>query len=342
MNRKKMLPLAILGGAAAVLAAALAALTLLGGEETEAGIALFDFDADAVTALSYRDATGTATAEAALSKTDGQWVLDSDPALPIDQDTAETLVSSLTALAAQRELTDGDVDAMGFDAPAGELSLTTGDGEWTLTVGGKNSITGAWYARRDSDGTVYTISASALSGVTKTPRQLYAAQDITEMESDDVTGMTVTTANGEALLFAQTDGTWTLTDDADFPLNQDLVNKMANTLCALTTDWSITAPEADAAYGLDSPSVVVTLTTADADTITCTFGGAADADGELCYLRSSAAPGVVYEVDADAVDAFAYDKAALEAEEDTATAESGDVIAEDYIGGADDFADSAD
>ena len=64
------------------------------------------------------------------------------------------------------------------------------------------------------------------------------------------------------------------------------------------------------------------------------FGGndAEDAeDDTLCYLRSSGAAGVVYEVSTDALNAFAYDKAALEAEEE-ATPETADVAAEDPVG----------
>lgn len=45
---------------------------------------------------------------------------------------------------------------------------------------------------------------------------------------------------------------------------------------------------------------------------------------------SSGAAGVVYEVSTDALNAFAYDKAALEAEE--ATPETADVAAEDPVG----------
>lgn len=50
---------------------------------------------------------------------------------------------------------------------------------------------------------------------------------------DDVTKMVVQTANGGTLSFAQNDSTWTLTDDAEYNLNQDIVKKMASTICDL-------------------------------------------------------------------------------------------------------------
>ena len=90
-------------------------------------------------------------------------------------------------------------------------------------------------------------------------------------------------------------------------------------------------------YGLDTPNAIVTLIASDGTSIQCSFGGndaedAEDAeDDTLCYLRSSGAAGVVYEVSTDALNAFAYDKAALEAEEE-ATPETADVAAEDPVG----------
>ena len=229
------------------------------------------------------------------------------------------------------EVFSPDVASMGFDTPTYELSLKTADTEWTLTVGSKNSITNNWYARLSADGPVYTLDSSALSGICKTAKQLYAAQSITDIDVDDVTKMVVQTANGGTLSFAQNDGTWTLTDDAEYNLDQDIVKKMASTICDLKTKWSVTEPQADAVYGLDTPNAIVTLIASDGTSIQCSFGGNDAEDDTLCYLRSSGAAGVVYEVSTDALNAFAYDKAALEAEEE-ATPETADVAAEDPVG----------
>ena len=334
MNTKKMLPLFVLVPVVVVLGVALGVLNHADTEEEDTSIALCSLDADSVTAIAYKDASDGATLESALTKTDDTWILDSDPALPLDQNKAQGVADSMTALTALRELSDdADVASMGFDTPTYELSLKTADTEWTLTVGSKNSITNNWYARLSADGPVYTLDSSALSSICKTAKQLYAAQSITDIDVDDVTKMVVQTANGGTLSFAQNDGTWTLTDDAEYNLNQDIVKKMASTICDLKTKWSVTEPQADAVYGLDTPNAIVTLIASDGTSIQCSFGGndAEDAeDDTLCYLRSSGAAGVVYEVSTDALNAFAYDKAALEAEE--ATPETADVAAEDPVG----------
>ena len=314
MNTKTMLPLFVLVPVVVVLGVALGVLNHADTEEEDTSIALCSLDADSVTAIAYKDASDGATLESALTKTDDTWTLDSDPALPLDQSKAQ-----------------GDVASMGFDTPTYELSLKTADTEWTLTVGSKNSITNNWYARLSADGPVYTLDSSALSGICKTAKQLYAAQSITDIDVDDVTKMVVQTANGGTLSFAQNDSTWTLTDDAEYNLNQDIVKKMASTICDLKTKWSVTEPQADAVYGLDTPNAIVTLIASDGTSIQCSFGGNDAEDDTLCYLRSSGAAGVVYEVSTDALNAFAYDKAALEAEEE-ATPETADVAAEDPVG----------
>ena len=294
MNTKKMLPLFVLVPVVVVLGVALGVLNHADIEEEDTSIALCSLDADSVTAIAYKDASDGATLESALTKTDDTWTLDSDPALPLDQSKAQGVADS-------------------------------------MTVGSKNSITNSWYARLSADGPVYTLDSSALSGICKTAKQLYAAQSITDIDVDDVTKMVVQTANGGTLSFAQNDSTWTLTDDAEYNLNQDIVKKMASTICDLKTKWSVTEPQADAVYGLDTPNAIVTLIASDGTSIQCSFGSNDAEDDTLCYLRSSGAAGVVYEVSTDALNAFAYDKAALEAEEE-ATPETADVAAEDPVG----------
>ena len=281
MNTKKMLPLFVLVPVVVVLGVALGVLNHADTEEEDTSIALCSLDADSVTAIAYKDASDGATLESALTKTDDTWTLDSDPALPLDQSKAQGVADSMTALTALRELSDdADVASMGFDTPTYELSLKTADTEWTLTVGSKNSITNNWYARLSADGPVYTLDSSALSGICKTAKQLYAAQSITDIDVDDVTKMVVQTANGGTLSFAQNDSTWTLTDDAEYNLNQDIVKKMASTICDLKTKWSVTEPQADAVYGLDTPNAIVTLIASDGTSIQCSFGGNDAEDAE--------------------------------------------------------------
>ena len=143
------------------------------------------------------------------------------------------------------------------------------------------------------------------------------------------------------LTFTCTDGIWTLADDPDYALTQSSVRKMAGTILEMQTAWTITAPEADSAYGLDAPDVTATLSFTDGTSLTVRFGTASASDDSLCYLASSDAPTLVYEVNADHKSAFAVTKESLH--DDTATAETAadtDVVAQYPVGGENDYADS--
>lgn len=311
MNRKKMLPLAVLAGVAALLAVMLAALSAGGETEEDAGIALFSLSPDQITALAYRDDES----DVALTRADDGWTLDSDPLLPIDPDAVDEILNGLTGLTALRALDSGEADAgaMGLDAPSIELRLTDGSAEHTLTVGGENRMAGVYYALLDGE-SLYTISTSAFVGLCKTPRQLYKAQDITDIETADAAELTLETA-GETLVFCRdSEGNWTLDGEPDFAPDQDIVARMSNTICALTSEWSITSPGEDSEYGLDSPNAIVTLTANDGRSVRCVFGATAE-DGEngVTYLRASSDESVVYEVAANHLNAFAYTKDSLKA-----------------------------
>lgn len=325
MNKKKILPLCILAGVVVVLALLLVLLNVFGSDEEEdTGIPLFTVSADDLNTIAYQDGD----TNVALTKgDDGVWTLDSDTLLPIDQDAVTELAGNITGMTAVRELgEDADVDSMGFATPEMSISFTADDSSYTLTVGSQNNMTESYYARLSDDGPVYTIATSNLTSLCKTPKQLYKAQDITDMESSDVTAMTLETST-ETLSFSFQDDTWTLTDDPDYDLDQDTVKRMVNTICSLQSEWSITKPGSDSEYGLDTPNAIVTLTASDGSTVRCVFGATSAEDSGMSYLKASSADGIVYEIDSNHLTAFAYTKDTLKAatpetaEESTASGE---------------------
>lgn len=313
MSKKKLFPLAALIGVVVVLGAALALLSILGGQEEEdTGISIFSAAADSVTELSYQDDGN----EVALSKAeDGSWTLESDPLLPIDADAVNEVLDGVTGMTALRALGEGegDSDAMALDAPTMEFHFTADGTQHTLTVGAENTIAGAYYVQVDGS-SLYTVSTSAFVGLCKTPRQLYKAQDITDIEAADVASLTLENS-GETLTFLRDeDGSWTLEGDPDFDLDQDIVSRMSNTICSLTSEWSITSPGEDSEYGLDAPNATVTVTAEDGSSVRCVFGGTGTDDGEdVAYLRASGDESVVYEVASSHLSAFAYTKGSLRA-----------------------------
>lgn len=334
MNRKKMLPLVVLAAGVVVLAVVLAVLKFSQTGQETVTPTLCGFSAEEIDRISYSGDNEEATL---LKGSEGNWMLESDPTLPLDQEVVAALVEKYATLTPQRQL-QGDelaeIPSMS-DTPRMVLTIASGESTCTLTVDQANNVADIYYVYA-GDGSVYTVAQDDLIGLCKDPRDLYKAQTLTDQEADDVATMQV----GD-LTFTQTDGNWTLADDASYPLDQDAVEKMANTACGLQTDWSITTPEADMTYGLDQPDVTVTLTFTDGTILTVRFGNLTAEDDTLCYVASSGAPTVVYEANADYKSAYAVTKESLY--DDTATAETAEeedtIIAEHPVGGKDDYAD---
>lgn len=146
------------------------------------------------------------------------------------------------------------------------------------------------------------------------------------------------TVNGVG--FTKSEDVWTLDGDPDYALDQDAVNKMARTVCELQTKWTITAPESEEMYGLDSADVEVLLTFADGTELQVEFGALKPEDDTVCYLRSGTLPGQVQEVSAEYRSAYVFTKETLAAPEETAETAQDDIIAENPVGGINDYADS--
>ena len=332
MKNKKFLPLVILAGVVALLGILLAVLTLHGEAETDTTLPLCGLAADDIDALSY---AGNNVEVSLLKGSDG-WMLADDPSLPLDQTKVQSLVEDYANLKAQRKLEGSDLAELPAKSDTPQMTITLGAGEQTvdLTVDQLNSVADVYYVY-DESGAAYTVRRSDLATLSKAPRDLYKAQTLTDKTTDDVAAMQV---NG--LAFTCTDGTWTLTDDPDYALTQSSVRKMVGTILEMQTAWTITAPDADSAYGLDAPDVTATLTFTDGTSLTVRFGTASASDDSLCYLASSDAPTLVYEVNTDHKSAFAVTRESLH--DDTATAETADtdVVAQYPVGGENDYADS--
>lgn len=322
MNRKKWMPLAVL---LAVVAALAAALLFLSSRPEEQADRLLDLNGEVETLAYVQDG-----ASVALTKADGVWTLDSDPALPLDQDAVQDIADALMGLAVSRRL-EMDPAELGFETPSMVFELTAGDGSAVITVGALNETAGAYYVRYGD--TVCTVAEADLEGLCLTGRELYQSEPLTDRTVSDVTAMQM-----NELSFVKTDDVWTLADDPDYTLDQSKVKEMAHAVCSMEPGWTITAPEADEVYGLDAPDVTVTLTFTDGTTLTARFGASTAQDDTLCYFAADSTPEVVYEVAASAKDYYAFSRETLAGEE-TQTG-SDDIIAENPVGGLSDYADA--
>lgn len=117
------------------------------------------------------------------------------------------------------------------------------------------------------------------------------------LTSSDLKFSAISYTNATATLsFAVNEsGSWYWVDDPDFPLNNDDLTKLSNTLTGLTPQQTITDGDTLDAYGLTSPAVSLTATETDGKTLKLTLGNATS-DGESYYMLKDNDQSKVYVV----------------------------------------------
>ena len=129
---------------------------------------------DAVS-ITYQSSDGSTLL---FTKADDNWSYDADPDFPLSQSDVGLLASTLKTLSATRKLEGGeDLSSYGLDNPSNTVTGTNADGgELTILLGSQAS-NGDYYAMRQGDETVYTISSS-LAQVLKDLNDLYQVPTI--------------------------------------------------------------------------------------------------------------------------------------------------------------------
>ena len=89
------------------------------------------------------------------------------------------------------------------------------------------------------------------------------------------------------------EGKWCWTNDPVFPLNQDYLTKMVNTLSALKPQQTITDGDTLDAYGLSAPTQTLTATSDNGQTTTIALGNATT-DGNSYYMLMNGSQTPVY------------------------------------------------
>lgn len=162
---KKLLPLAVLLAAAALLGILLAVLTRSSTDAADTTIPLCSFTAEEIDRLAY---SGNNMDVTLLKGSTGDWMLDSDPALPLDQAKVTSLVEQYAALAALRKLEGSDLAELPEKSAAPQMTITIGAGEKTLalTVDQLNTVADVYYVY-DESGAAYTVMRSDLATLSK-------------------------------------------------------------------------------------------------------------------------------------------------------------------------------
>ena len=130
-------------------------------EETVVSYTVTNLVADNVTKLSYTNENGTYT----FTKQDDIWSYEGDKTLDIDEDSINSMVSSIAALTSENCISQvEDASIYGLTEPTMTILVSDGTTSYTVLVGDYNDVTGTQYICLENDmSTVYTTSSYTVS-----------------------------------------------------------------------------------------------------------------------------------------------------------------------------------
>ena len=139
-----------------------------------------------------------------LSKAGGQWKIVKPKPLGADQDSVNSLVTSLSSLASDRLIEDkaSDLSSYGLNAPAEQVKITRKDGKvQTLLIGDDTPTGSGAFAKVEGDPRVFTIASYAKSSLDKTSKDLRDKRLLT-FNSDKLTRVDLN-AKGQTIEFGK-------------------------------------------------------------------------------------------------------------------------------------------
>lgn len=255
------------------------------------------FDRDKVNRVEVESPQGTV----ALARENNRWRIVAPEALPADQVEVGTLLRKLRDLKAQAFLTE---DASGIARYLGRPQVkatVTEEGGASTTVllatsperrGGQPSA----YAAVAGRGPVVLVDGAALSEVGRSANDLRDHRLVGEVEPRDVKRLTVKRDGKTAVVERQGENDWRMVEPTKAAARTGKVDELLYTIRALKWKDVVAPGGGEAAkYGLDTPSLEVTLARADGSEIATVIVG--KREGDRLYVRTKAAP-AVYAIEA--------------------------------------------
>jgi hypothetical protein len=190
MNKRKLLRLLFLAGAAALLIAAYLVWSALSSRTRDTGETVL-FQADDIVEIQ----SSYAGEEQVFIKEQGVWVLKSDAAFPLNTAYIGDMEEALSSLVATGKLESDDLAEYGLAVPAFEITAKTASGsEFTCAVGNENNTAAVVYLR--TGGSVYTVDVGFSRRFCHTLLEMVEKQPLLNLQPSDVTEITLENGNG--------------------------------------------------------------------------------------------------------------------------------------------------
>src|ERR1051326_3073745 len=133
-----------------------------------------------------------------LKKADGKWQIVTPKPLATDQDSVNSLVSSLSSLSSDRLIEDkaADLSSYGLNTPTEKVTITRKGGKVETLLVGDDTPTGAGvFAKLENDPRVFTIASYVKSSLDKTSKDLRDKRLLT-FRSEKLTRVDLTSKGG--------------------------------------------------------------------------------------------------------------------------------------------------
>ena len=203
-----------------------------------------------------------------LRKTDGSWKMIEPVAAEADATEAGAIATALAQLELNRPLDDNpkDLAAFGLATPAMQVSFKAGGTTGELAIGDKTPTMGDMYAMKVNEKKVFLISSFQESNFNKKPFDL-RDKKILKFERDKADSL-VLARGTETLELARAGTEWNVVKPvagrSDYSGVEGLLTKLSSSNMSKLVEDNAADP---AKYGLDKPSLTVTIGTGSARTV---------------------------------------------------------------------------
>jgi hypothetical protein len=237
---------------------------------------------------------------------DGKWQLTAPKAMRADQDTAKTLVTTLSTLNADKVVEDkaSDLSPYGLTTPTLDVTILKKDGKsQDFQIGDDTPTGGGTYAKLAGDPHVYTIASYVKTSIDKSPTDLRDKRLLT-FDQDKLTRVDVQPSKGDPVEFGKNNqNDWTILKPKPMRADGSQVEELIRKLKDAKMDATISDEDAKkAAAGFASGTKIATVTVADASG---TQQLEVRKDKDKNYFAKSSAVDGIYKVTADLGDGLA-------------------------------------
>jgi hypothetical protein len=254
-----------------------------------AGAPVFpNLEAGDIVALTITDADGSSIE---LRKQDDGWVLPDADGFAADASKVSPVLEKIIGLTTSRLVTRTAAShkrlQVSADAFVERIDLETAGGEKHTLFLGSSPQYGAMHFRVDGQNETY-LTADFTTWDTRAEAAAWIDTSYVKLDKASVKKITLDNANGSFTFTKGEDENWTMAGlSADETLDQTQVDNLAGRAASVTMERPL-GKEEQAEYGMDQPSAVVRLETAD--TAVTLRVGAQNPEDESYVVISSGSP----------------------------------------------------